>query len=284
MERITRELVEDLISDGVVYAEIRTTPRVFTDGEYLSEKEGIDVVLNEIKRCEHDLPNKIVVRLLLSINRSESAEKALRTAEMAVRYKEAGEEHIVGVELSGNPTAAPFSYFSAAFAYLREHMMPTSIHVGEVPNSEVLTSRCCCVDARLKNCQDTSDILRYHPERLGHALFLNSEELEYVEQCQIPIEICPTSNILTLELGDLSEHPILSKIEANVPFSINTDDTALFDISLSQEIHTVATILHWKREKVMWYARACVGQILDKDSRVQDFLSNQIERFFNSHS
>ena len=114
LERITRELVEDLISDGVVYAEIRTTPRVFTDGEYLSEKEGIDVILNEIKRCEHDLPNKIVVRLLLSINRSESAfsrhsilisrEKALRTAEMAVRYKEAGEEHIVGVELSGNPT------------------------------------------------------------------------------------------------------------------------------------------------------------------------------------
>ena len=50
--------------------------------------------------------------------------------------------------------------------------MPTSIHVGEVPNSEVLTSSCCCVDTRLKSCHDTSDILRYHPERLGHALFL----------------------------------------------------------------------------------------------------------------
>ena len=51
-------------------------------------------------------------------------------------------------------------------------MMPTSIHVGEVPNSEVLTSRCCCANPRPKNCHDISDILRYHPERLGHALFL----------------------------------------------------------------------------------------------------------------
>ena len=117
LERITRELVEDLISDGVVYAEIRTTPRVFTDGEYLSEKEGIDVILNEIKRCEQDMPNKIMVRLLLSVSRSEdafscdsiliSSEKALRTAKMAVQYKEAGEEHVVGVELSGNPTVWP---------------------------------------------------------------------------------------------------------------------------------------------------------------------------------
>ena len=73
LRRITRELIEDLMQDGVVYAEIRTTPRELVVGEYLTEKEGIDVILDEIKQSEQRMGNRIIVRLLLSINRSESA-------------------------------------------------------------------------------------------------------------------------------------------------------------------------------------------------------------------
>ena len=72
IQRITRELIEDYINDGVIYAEIRTTPREITVGEHLSEKEGIDIIINEIKRAEVLYGDKITVRLLLSINRSES--------------------------------------------------------------------------------------------------------------------------------------------------------------------------------------------------------------------
>ena len=73
LRRITRELIEDLMQDGVVYAEIRTTPRELVVGEHLTEKEGIDVILDEIKQSEQRMGHRIIVRLLLSINRSESA-------------------------------------------------------------------------------------------------------------------------------------------------------------------------------------------------------------------
>ena len=73
LRRITRELIEDLVQDGVVYAEIRTTPRELVVGEHLTEKEGIDVILDEIQQSEQRMGNRIIVRLLLSINRSESA-------------------------------------------------------------------------------------------------------------------------------------------------------------------------------------------------------------------
>lgn len=73
LRRITRELIEDLMQDGVMYAEIRTTPRELVVGEHLTEKEGIDVILDEIKQSEQRMGNRIIVRLLLSINRSESA-------------------------------------------------------------------------------------------------------------------------------------------------------------------------------------------------------------------
>lgn len=60
------------MEDGVVYAEIRTTPREITVGEHLSEKESVDVILEEIRKAESEYGGKITVRLLLSINRSES--------------------------------------------------------------------------------------------------------------------------------------------------------------------------------------------------------------------
>ena len=76
LERITREFIEDCVRDGVVYVEIRTTPRCYTSEDMslsLSEKEGIDVILNEMKKAEKAFQNQIVTRLVLSINRGESA-------------------------------------------------------------------------------------------------------------------------------------------------------------------------------------------------------------------
>lgn len=75
LERITREFIEDCVQDGVIYVEIRTTPRCYTseESQLLSEKEGIDVILNEMKKAEKTFNNQIVTRLVLSINRSESA-------------------------------------------------------------------------------------------------------------------------------------------------------------------------------------------------------------------
>ena len=72
LRRITREVIEDFVADGVIYVEIRTTPREFTKGQPLTEKEGVDIILDEIRRSEQLYGNRIIVRLLLSINRGES--------------------------------------------------------------------------------------------------------------------------------------------------------------------------------------------------------------------
>lgn len=72
MERIVREVVEDLVDQHVVYAELRTTPRQYTCGEEISEKEGIDIILNVLRTLNEKYENQIRVRLLVSINRSES--------------------------------------------------------------------------------------------------------------------------------------------------------------------------------------------------------------------
>ena len=47
---------------------------------------------------------------------------------------------------------------------------------------------------------DTDAILAFRPDRLGHALHLTAAQTDALHARPIPIEICPTSNIMTLHL------------------------------------------------------------------------------------
>ena len=67
--------------------------------------------------------------------------------------------------------AAPFSFFSEAFALLKHHNIPTVLHGGEVPDSSVLTSTCYCKREEGVVIHDCQDIVAYRPNRIGHALF-----------------------------------------------------------------------------------------------------------------
>ena len=83
--RITRELIEDFVNDGVIYAEIRTTPREYTVDGYLSEKDGIDVILNTIKEMEREYGKE----------RAEASEKIIKkNEEIERRIKEYREKLI----------------------------------------------------------------------------------------------------------------------------------------------------------------------------------------------
>ena len=53
---------------------------------------------------------------------------------------------------------------------------------------------------------------------------------------RIPIEVCPTSNALTLHLPSLHHHPTISPwLAAEHPIAICTDDQGVFNVSLSSE-------------------------------------------------
>lgn len=55
-------------------------------------------------------------------------------------------------------------------------------------------------------------------------------------QSNVPIEICPTSNLLTLNLRSLdSHHTIESLLRLGHPFSLCTDDRGVFRTTLTKE-------------------------------------------------
>ena len=82
---------------------------------------------------------------------------------------------------------------------------------------------------------------------------------------------------MTLGLTSLKEHPVLSELASHIPFSINTDDTVVFGITLSSEIQLVAELLNWKEEDLISFSTSLVNQILEKDSTIRNHLLLSIQ-------
>jgi adenosine deaminase len=113
---------------------------------------------------------------------------------------------LVGIDFSGNPERGRFSEYKGFFERARDAGLRfssclccselfefckhrTTIHCGEIVDDE-----------------DMSCVLDYKPDRLGHALYLNAQHVQRLadmsaEGAMIPIEVCPTSNLMTLGLG-----------------------------------------------------------------------------------
>jgi adenosine deaminase len=94
--------------------------------------------------------------------------------------------------------------------------------------------------------EEAKTILEFCPDRLGHALLLPPTLQQILFAAKIPVESCPTSNVMTLELAKhcsgsllegLKQHPQLKTwLQKKHPISIGTDDPGVFHTNATKEL------------------------------------------------
>lgn len=240
---ITKAALQLFADHHVVYLELRTTPkclaRNFREVGTASKREYLETVIKEMKEFEEkeeqrfraDSPNDetkrlpMVCRLIVSVDRSRTLEEARENVDLAIQLRsESDRSYVVGVDLGGNPTKQSFGLFAPVFAHARAHDMRVTIHCAEVPD--------CAAEVQ--------DILEFRPDRLGHAVLLPDPTV--LDTYQIPVESCPTSNLMTLQLDrdKLSSHTMLCHwLETGYPVAICTDDPGIFDTTPTKELWMV---------------------------------------------
>jgi adenosine deaminase len=234
LRRIVRECLEDAVLDNVCYLELRTTPRKMSD--VLSRREYVKIVTDEIgkfplinnQRPLTSFPTgKVAVRLILTIDRSQPVSVAEQTVDIALKFP----DWVVGVDFAGNPTVGQFQEFRSVFERARGHGLFTTVHTSEIRGVE----------------EETSSILDFKPNRMGHFLFPTDSQIEEAIRKGIFIESCPTSNMCAISGkspvdGDMNGHSMLDFFVRNRSnlFSINTDDPGVFSVRLSDEVFSVA--------------------------------------------
>ncbi|CAB9528435.1 Adenosine deaminase [Seminavis robusta] len=263
LERITREALQDFANHHVAYLELRSTPKRINQS--LSKRQYVETILRVMKEFQEveeeryqqqststsstetttRLPMKC--RFLVSIDRSGSVHEAQENADLAIEFSQQPNSLVVGMDIGGNPTKNDFTDFKPALSRARKAGLKTTVHCGEVPVAAGPDD----TDPRLAKARDeVLAIFEFRPDRLGHALLLPESLRNELTTLQVPVESCPTSNVMTLELakhmgGDLihglRQHPQLQYwLDDNYPISIGTDDPGVFNTDATQELVLLA--------------------------------------------
>jgi len=162
-------------------------------------------------------------RLLFSIPRIFGAEAGFQTLEILEKRPW---DRVLGIDLAGTEKAGDVAGFVPVFEKARALRLHTVAHAGELTGPEQV-------------CQ-TLDLLK--PERIGHGIHAAEDPalLERLARDQVPLEVCPTSNLRLGAVPSMEDHPVRTLFDAGVPLVINTDDPAFFKTTLSGELEILS--------------------------------------------
>jgi adenosine deaminase len=237
--RVARECAIDLARDGVVYAEVRGAPELFTE-QGLSLDQVVEATLEGYKQGMAEAAsegNKIRVESLLcgmrQNNRSQEAAAAV------VKYRNKG---VVGFDIAGPEDGFPPSNQLETFEYLRKENAHFTIHAGEAYGlPSIWEAIQICGAERLGHGVRIIDDIDFSGDKpkLGPLA-------SYVRDRRIPLELCPTSNLQTGAAKTYSEHPIgmLAKLRFRV--TLNTDNRLMSRTSMSNEMSECVKSFGWK--------------------------------------
>ena len=222
VRRLARECAEDFARDGAAYAELRTTPR--EDDEFgMTKRSHVEAVLRGIEDAGgfgDGSDGRCVVRVLLSIDRGrdDTREKAMETVRLASEFRDRG---VVGVDLSGAPNKGHWDLYEDALLEARRLGLGVVLHCGEIADT----------------LAEQRAMLDFRPDRLGHCVFTvrDPELRERLIASKIPVELCLTSNLLTRSCESVETHHFGELFQAGANVVLCTDDTWVFNTSLSRE-------------------------------------------------
>lgn len=84
----TKAVLEDFLDDGVVYVEMRTTPRAVLSNGVLSKDDYVKVVLETMSAFMEETGRRMVVFLILSVDRRNNVEEAMEVVDLVLKYRE----------------------------------------------------------------------------------------------------------------------------------------------------------------------------------------------------
>jgi adenosine deaminase len=225
IHRITYEAIEDAAKDNVKYMELRFTPVALSRAERFPLQDVIDWVMTSAKDAARKCG--VIVRLIASVNRHESADLAEEVAWISAEYISDG---IVGLDLAGNEAEFPTKPFHGIFREAKQAGLHVTIHAGEWgPASNVKEA-----------------IEELGAERIGHGVrVLEDKDIAALaHERGTAFEVCMTSNYQSGVVKSLDTHPLMRMFDAGINLTINTDDPSISRITLSHEYYAACEDLH----------------------------------------
>ncbi len=225
-ELIAYEFGAEMARQHVRYAEVTFSPSSHSYMLGLSHETYFGGLTRGRERARADFG--VEMRWVFDIVRS-TPDAALRrdladyTTRVAIASMDAG---VVALGLGGGEVGFPPEDFAPWFEDARKAGLHSTPHAGETVGPESVWGALRALGA----------------ERIGHGVrsIEDAALVEHLAQQQIPLEVCPTSNLRLGVYPSYAGHPLPRLYAAGVPLTINSDDPPLFNTTLNQEVALLA--------------------------------------------
>jgi adenosine deaminase len=244
LRRVAAEFVADLAADGVIYGEARWAPEQHLRAG-LTAPEAVEAVrdgLAEGMAACRARGQEIEVRQLVTAMRQ--AEPNCDIAELALSYRHDG---VAGFDIAGLENGYPPSRFLDSFQLLRRESAYYTIHAGEAGGCEYIWEavQVCGANRIGHGVAIIEDI---HQDAAGGTALGNFAA--YVLNEQIPLEMCPSSNVQTGAATSIAGHPIHHLDRLGFRVTVNPDNRLMSATTLTREFALLAEAFDYSLEDV----------------------------------
>lgn len=222
-ELVTYEMLRRLAMQGVVHAEVYVSVGVV----YYWKKIDFEPLFAGMERGrirgERDFG--VTLYWIFDAVRHFGVEEAARVFHKAAEMRAAqiateGSSSIIGIGIGGDERRGPAEEFKDLYIEAKSAGLRLTAHAGESAGPESIWAA-----------------LNIGAERLGHALTaqFDDELVELLAERQIPVELCPSSNVATGCCRTMEEHPLRRYFESGLMVTLNSDDPPMFATDLVGE-------------------------------------------------
>jgi adenosine deaminase len=222
------------VADGVRHVEMFFDPQAHTS-RGIDMNTVIDGLLDGFAavRQDHDLSGG----LLLCFLRDKPVEEAMDTLRAAAHRF----DDLLGVGLDSAEVGNPPSLFTDVYAVARDAGLHAVAHAGEEGPPDYI--------------QQALDLLGV--ERIDHGVRC-LEDADLVERLlreQVPLTVCPLSNLRLAVVSDLAQHPLPTMLARGLRATVNSDDPAYFGGYVADNYVALADHVGLSEEQLITLAR-----------------------------
>jgi adenosine deaminase/aminodeoxyfutalosine deaminase len=229
--RITTRLAEWLREQNIRYAEV-----ILAAGVLLWKKQPVEEVFDAVDRAAREARTRTGVRIqwIFDAVRHFGLAHVREVLKWAIRFRQRG---VVAFGIGGDEANGPPENFVDIFREAREAGLRLTAHAGEAAGPESIRKAVELLGA----------------ERIGHGLtaIQDPNVMAMLRDRQIPLEVCPTSNVATGLVKRFQDHPLPRYLEAGLAVTLNSDDPAMFGTSLEEEFLRSARAFSLTREQIV---------------------------------
>lgn len=209
--------------NNIVHAEIFFDPQAHTE-------RGIkfETCFNGIKRACDDAKKNLGISsfIIMSFLRHLSEEDAFKTLEQSRPFL----DDIIGIGLDSSEKNNPPEKFKNVYAECKKLGLKLMAHAGE--------------EGPVEYIKTSLELLKVDRIDHGNAAINDDILIKYLSKNNIPLTLCPLSNLELKVVSKLNEHPLKNMLHRNLLVTVNSDDPAYFGGYLNENLIKIAEALN----------------------------------------